>query len=157
MQSCTGHSVYRLVSACIAACCYSLVQFLGCRHRRRCGRLRAGQHVEDGGGFRIGLAVIPGLAVFRLEGEQDVAGGVVQHARLRHCIAMLVPSRNCSTTTQRRRVPNISTSGDHKGLITHGRYSQLVYSAMSVFETPSRLYMTTETDITKTYGSPSAK
>ena len=36
------------------------------------------------------------------------------------------------------------------GLITQGRYSQLVYRAMSVFEMPRRLYMMTETDITKT-------
>ena len=35
-------------------------------------------------------------------------------------------TRNCISTTHRRFVPVISTSGLHSGLTTHGRYSQLV-------------------------------
>ena len=33
---------------------------------------------------------------------------------------------SCSSTVQRRLVPNMSTIGDHRGLITQGRYSRLV-------------------------------
>jgi hypothetical protein len=40
--------------------------------------------------------------------------------------------------------------GLHKGLITHGRYSQLVYRAMSVLLMPMFLYMTTLSVITTT-------
>ena len=40
--------------------------------------------------------------------------------------ASAAPTRNCSPTTQPRRVPSRSTRGDHRGLITQGRYSQLV-------------------------------
>ena len=61
------------------------------------------------------------------------------------------------STVQRRLVPIRSTTGLHSGLMTQGRYSQLVYRAMSVLEMPRRLYMTTETLITMTYGMPSAK
>jgi hypothetical protein len=56
-----------------------------------------------------------------------------------------------------RLVLRISTNGLQKGLITHGRYNQLVYRAISVFDSPKRLYMITETVITATYGRPSAK
>ena len=65
-------------------------------------------------------------------------------------MANTAPIAPCMTTVHSRLVPIRSTIGLHSGLITQGRYSQLVYSAMSVFEMPSRLYMMTETDITKT-------
>jgi len=32
----------------------------------------------------------------------------------------------CNETIQKRFVRNSSTSGDHSGLMTHGKYSQLV-------------------------------
>ena len=54
-------------------------------------------------------------------------------------------------------VRNRSTTGDHNGLITHGRYSQLVYSAMSVLEMPRFLYRMTDSVIATTYGIPCAK
>jgi len=57
---------------------------------------------------------------------------------------------NCIATTHSRLVRVMSTSGLHSGLITHGRYNQLVYSAMSVFEMPRRLYITTDIVITMT-------
>ncbi len=60
------------------------------------------------------------------------------------------PMSNCMATIQERLVFRMSTIGLQSGLMTHGRYSQLVYNAMSVFEMPSRLYMTTETVITAT-------
>ena len=40
--------------------------------------------------------------------------------------ASAAPTRNCRPTTQPRRVPSRSTNGDHSGLMTQGRYSQLV-------------------------------
>ena len=59
-------------------------------------------------------------------------------------------TRNCISTTQNRFVRVMSTSGLHSGLMTQGRYSQLVYSAMSVLEMPSRLYITTDMVMTMT-------
>ncbi|MNR60914.1 hypothetical protein D3C85_1825170 [compost metagenome] len=56
--------------------------------------------------------------------------------------------------TQVRLVPSNSTTGDHSGLITHGRYSQPVYSAISVLEMPVFLYIATDSVITTTYGMP---
>ena len=44
-----------------------------------------------------------------------------------------------SAITQYRFVRNISTNGDQNGLMTQGRYNQLVRKAMLVFETSSRL------------------
>ena len=60
------------------------------------------------------------------------------------------PTTACIHTIQRRLVPSRSTIGLHSGLITQGRYSQLVYRAMSVLEMPRRLYMMTETVMTIT-------
>ena len=48
-------------------------------------------------------------------------------------------------------------NGLHNGFIAQGKYSQLVYKAISVLEMPSLLYMITDTVITMTYGIPSAK
>src|ERR1035441_7438102 len=50
-------------------------------------------------------------------------------------------TRNCIATTQNRLVRVISTNGLHNGLITHGKYSQLVYRAISVgaSQHPARL------------------
>lgn len=60
------------------------------------------------------------------------------------------PINNCIAIIQDRLVFRISTSGLQNGLITHGKYSQLVYKAISVFEIPRRLYMMTDTVITTT-------
>ena len=65
-------------------------------------------------------------------------------------IASAAPTVNCSPTIHPRFVPNRSTSGDHSGLMTHGRYSQLVSSAISVFDSPRFLYRMTDTVITTT-------
>jgi len=46
--------------------------------------------------------------------------------RVRATSANAAPTRNCIPTIHRRFVPSRSTSGAHSGLITHGRYSQLV-------------------------------
>lgn len=67
------------------------------------------------------------------------------------------PTNNCITTIHHRFVFNISTTGLQKGLMTHGKYNQLVYKAISVFDNPKRLYITAAMDITTTYGIPSAK
>ena len=40
--------------------------------------------------------------------------------------ASAAPITSCRPTIQQRLVRNMSTKGDHSGLITHGRYSQLV-------------------------------
>jgi len=66
-------------------------------------------------------------------------------------------TRYCMAIIQNRLVRVISTNGLHSGLMTHGRYSQLVYSAISVLEMPNRLYMTTDMVMTITYGMPSEK
>jgi hypothetical protein len=47
-------------------------------------------------------------------------------------------------------------TGLQNGLITQGRYNQLVYKAISVLEIPILLYMITDTVITTIYGIPSA-
>src|ERR1041385_2665247 len=65
------------------------------------------------------------------------------------------PMSNCISQIHSRRVLRISTTGLHSGLITHGRYNQLVYRAISEFEIPMLLYMMTDTVITTTYGRPS--
>ena len=67
------------------------------------------------------------------------------------------PISNCSVAIHQRLLRSMSTSGDHSGLMTQGRYSQLVYSAMSVLETSRFLYITTDSVITTTYGMPCAK
>jgi len=41
-------------------------------------------------------------------------------------VASAAPTTSCSVTIHQRLVRSRSTSGDHKGLITQGRYSQLV-------------------------------
>ena len=64
--------------------------------------------------------------------------------------ASVAPTKNCRPTTQPRRVPSRSTRGDHSGLITQGKYSQLVYSAMAVLSMPRFLYMTTDKVMTTT-------
>jgi hypothetical protein len=64
--------------------------------------------------------------------------------------ASAAPTKNCSTTTQCRLVDNRSTTGLHSGLMTQGRYSQLVYSAICVLLTPRFLYSTTASVITTT-------
>jgi hypothetical protein len=40
--------------------------------------------------------------------------------------AKAAPTKNCIATIHPRFVPSRSTSGAHRGLMTHGRYSQLV-------------------------------
>src|SRR5436190_873365 len=67
--------------------------------------------------------------------------------RVRATSASDVPIASCIARIQRRFVPKSSTTGDQSGLMTQGRYSQLVYSAMSALEMPSVLYMTTVMDI----------
>ena len=62
----------------------------------------------------------------------------------------LAPTNNCMTMIHQRFVFSKSTIGLHSGLITQGRYNQLVYKAMSVFEIPNRLNMITATVITTT-------
>ena len=57
---------------------------------------------------------------------------------------------DCMVTTHQRLVLMMSTNGLQSGLITHGRYSQLVYNAMSVLEIFIRLYMITASVITAT-------
>ena len=63
----------------------------------------------------------------------------------------------CMETTHHLLVRIISTNGDHSGLITHGRYSNPVYMAISPFPMPSFLNMITEITFTMKYGIPSAK
>jgi hypothetical protein len=41
--------------------------------------------------------------------------------------------------------------------MTHGRYNQLVYNAISILEIPNLLNMITATVMATTYGIPSAK
>lgn len=60
------------------------------------------------------------------------------------------PINNCIATIQARLVFRISTSGLQNGFMTQGKYSQLVYRAISVLDMPSRLYMMTDTAITTT-------
>src|SRR4051794_20245033 len=67
--------------------------------------------------------------------------------------ASAAPITRCRPTIHSRLVRNMSTKGDQSGLITQGRYSQLVYSAMSVFEIPLTLYMTTDSVSTTKYGT----
>ena len=43
---------------------------------------------------------------------------------------------NCIVQIHHRRVLNSSTTGLQNGLMTHGRPSQLVQKAMSVFDMP---------------------
>jgi hypothetical protein len=64
--------------------------------------------------------------------------------------ASAAPITSCRPTIQIRLVPNNSMNGDQSGLMTQGRYSQLVYSAISVFEMPWFLYMMTDNIITAT-------
>ena len=61
---------------------------------------------------------------------------------------------SCMLTIQKRLVRNMSTKGAHKGLMTQGKYNQLVYRAISVLEIPSFLYMMTDRVMTTTYGIP---
>ena len=51
-------------------------------------------------------------------------------------MAKATPTTNCNASTQCRFVPNSSTKGDHRGLMTQGKYSQLVYRAIAVLSTP---------------------
>src|SRR5260221_14600686 len=67
------------------------------------------------------------------------------------------PIASCIARIQMRLVANMSTSGDQIGFTTHGRESQLVYSAMSVLEMPSVLYMTTDTVIPTPKGTAWAR
>jgi hypothetical protein len=53
-------------------------------------------------------------------------------------------------TIHQRLVFSKSTNGLQNGLITHGKYNQLVYKAMSVLDIPMRLYKITEMVITAT-------
>ena len=84
-----------------------------------------------------GLAATLGLSLaiwYALELLQAAMGFGMEQvlARLR----LVAPEENtqalnfaiitCISTVQRRLVPNMSTSGDHRGLITHGRYNRLV-------------------------------
>ena len=46
--------------------------------------------------------------------------------RLSATAASVTPTSSCSVTIHQRLVRSRSTSGDHSGLITQGRYSQLV-------------------------------
>ena len=67
------------------------------------------------------------------------------------------PSNNCIASTHQRLVLYKSTNGLHRGLMTQGKPSQLVYSPISVSVMPSCIYITTATVMTTTLGSPSAK
>ena len=60
------------------------------------------------------------------------------------------PTNSCMVTTHQRFVLNKSIKGLQKGLITHGKYNQLVYKAISVLDIPKRLYMITEIVMTAT-------
>ena len=60
------------------------------------------------------------------------------------------PISSCMPVIHSRLVFSTSTTGLQNGLITQGRYSQLVYRAISVFETSRRLYIVTDTIITIT-------
>ena len=60
------------------------------------------------------------------------------------------PTKICMVTTHQRLVFSKSIKGLQNGLITQGRYNQLVYRAMSVLEIPSFLYIITEMVITAT-------
>lgn len=67
------------------------------------------------------------------------------------------PMSSCMEVIHHRFVRSKSTNGLHNGLITQGRFSQLVYKAISVFDMPIRLYITNEITMTATYGMPCAK
>ena len=62
--------------------------------------------------------------------------------------AKLAPTINCVSIIQYLLVLIKSMNGLQKGFITHGKYSQLVYNAISEFDISSFLYSTTETIIT---------
>ena len=57
-------------------------------------------------------------------------------AVVRATSASAAPITSCKPTIQKRLVRYMSINGDHSGLITHGRYSQLVYRAISVLVKP---------------------
>ena len=55
------------------------------------------------------------------------------------------PITNCMKMIHHRFVLKRSTTGLQRGFMTHGKYNQLVYNAMSVLEMPSLLNMITAT------------
>ena len=63
----------------------------------------------------------------------------------------------CIRITHQRFVRIMSTKGLQRGLITHGRYSKLVYIAMSPLDIPIFVNMMTDILFTIKYGIPSAK
>src|SRR5258706_15677325 len=63
------------------------------------------------------------------------------------------PIASCIARIQMRLVANMSTSGDQIGFTSHGRWSQLGYSAMSALELPSVLYTPTDTGLDHTEGA----
>ena len=65
--------------------------------------------------------------------------------------------RSCIVTIHQRFVLMISTNGLHKGFITHGRYSKLVYIAISPLGIPILVNIMTDMLLTMKYGIPSAK
>ncbi len=60
------------------------------------------------------------------------------------------PISSCMLTIHQRLVFSKSTNGLQNGLMTHGKYNQLVYKAISVLDIPMRLYKITEMVITAT-------
>ena len=64
---------------------------------------------------------------------------------------------NCMAVTHQRLVLRMSTKGLQKGLMSQGRYSRLVYRAISAFPIPIRLNRITEMLLITKYGIPSAK
>ena len=63
----------------------------------------------------------------------------------------------CIAIIHQRFVRIMSTNGLQRGLITHGRYSKLVYIAMSPLDIPMFVNMMTDMLLTIKYGIPSAK
>ena len=75
-------------------------------------------------------------------------GAPVREGRLRAMAAKQTVIRACIASTHQRLVRSTSTSGLHKGLITQGRYSRLVYIARSALLIPILLNIVTETTFT---------
>ncbi len=63
-----------------------------------------------------------------------VAAIMMKHTAIMDCIAV----------THHRLLRMMSTNGLHRGLITHGRYSILVYSAIRPFGSPILLNIITD-------------